>query len=244
MSPNRTLMHWSLTALCALSATLAACSEEEDGGGSPTVDSNVADEKKVSDLSSDEVQAICDAATEAAASLLTPEATCRLFAVVFSETPADCRQFSAQCSAGGLPGGGGDDEPEPETECLLDDEAKRRDCEATVAELETCMTDSLAAASEALEKVTCDLAGKTAEDLGGDLGNSATGTPNPFGGIQGGAEQPPSCAVVAAKCPELAKELGPSGASDDGGPSSSSGPTDGGPSTPDAGPPASDAGTP
>ena len=187
-----------------------ACSSDDDGGGSPEVVSGIEGAKRVSELTEAEATQFCDAADAAAKGLISDREACTMGAMFFSETPDDCRMIVEQCTTAGSVEVGDDVYEEEASSCTLEDTTKREACDATVGELETCFTATLAATQTLVQSLTCDAVGAAdGEGMSAvmDMMPSADGVP---AGV-------PECASIQQKCPTLVAESGAASDSTEGG---------------------------
>lgn len=150
-----------------------------------TFTSGVDGAKKVSDVTPDEAQTICDNAEATAREFVEDSKAgfCALaggVAGVFGGGEAACEVARASCES-----------QEPEiTENTCNADVMAPDCEATIAELEACYNDSL----ESLQTVFDELGGKSCAELIADSGS---------GDALGNVGTPASCTALASKCPGL-----------------------------------------
>jgi len=157
-------------------------------GGDVTYKSGVDGSKTASELSDADVQAICDAAKETGVKFAedNKDALCNLTGGVAGalagalgggDPVATCEAAVTDCKSSGVT-------PE-ETEC----NPKLDGCTVTVAELETCFNDSLAAA----EKVFDALAALTCTELTSGTSNTTLDQ----------YVEPASCVAIEEKCPDI-----------------------------------------
>ncbi len=146
------------TLLLALACTLAACGD--DGGGPGPVDSGLPADKAGKDLSAAEEETLCDARLDNLARQNTAAEQrrfqCLLDAMGFTQmsknTPEECQQVFDMCEepASGGDGGGGT--------CMFTFDLST--CEATVAEIEACLTEQNEAVGDGIRALSCDDVGK------------------------------------------------------------------------------------
>ena len=173
-----------MTKLPALSflflvSAFAACDNDEDGGLSK---GGVPSEKLVSQLSTSEMAQLCKNVEEVAEHALSPnflKALCNskgyFKALRGSGTKMECKQGYDQCLT---------QEQEPDQDPCVPDP----DCKATVAEVEKCYVERVAALKALFNKYpTCD--DLTQRHLEDEQLNKDTVWP-----------QPPSCVEAKAKC--------------------------------------------
>jgi hypothetical protein len=184
--------------LCGLSlaawATLAVgigCGGSDDEEEAPAIRSGVAGDKTLSELSSAEAVKVCQALGDAVEVWLTAHeddflrTSCVSLSLFTASSAQECRQSVDACldqladaGPGEITGGGCD----PAS-------AEVTDCTATVAELESCLGDTLDSAVVALQQLDCELLFSA--------GASSMAAP----------QDPPSCAPLREKCPELFTEV-------------------------------------
>lgn len=196
----------ALFAIAALIAAPIACSED-GGGGTPTVESGVEAAKKAKDLTENEIEAFCDAASKAYAKLATPKRLCTIAGIFFTENESDCNNLVTAC---GTTGGADLDSVPGQSDvgdgvCLLKDPARVAECEATVEEIEACFNDSIIAAKAALEALTCSLAGEIDLDLSGGGPDAPDLPDNPIPNLSPSdlPSEEPACVTVRQQCPAL-----------------------------------------
>jgi len=159
-------MRNSTLLLLTLAATLTAC-----GGDPAPVDSGLPAEKTGKELTAEEEETLCEANAKNLAAQNT-EAELKNFACVivgllFTEAgdnaAAACEDFAQMCRDGaGEEAGeeGGDDGGEQM--CVLGFNPAA--CDATIADIEACLTEKNQAIGDAIRDASCDDAGKTATD--------------------------------------------------------------------------------
>lgn len=188
---TRTSMMTALALLLMLGAVAmaSACGDDDGDSGSATVDSGLPEDKKISDLDEQEVEALCDAAESATEDLIGPEFQCvavALFFGVFSEDAEACQTTFDLCSADPeqfLEDSGFEPDPEEgDDECNIDDIPE--DCDATVGEIEACLNEQVAFLQGLTRNFQC------AELLADFDGESNPLEPNG-----------PACQVLEQKCP-------------------------------------------
>ncbi len=157
--------------LCLLACSLAvAC-----GGASGPVDSGLPADKKVSELSDSEAEQLCEARADHQAGLISESEAKRAGCTIgglFTGTVEGCEEFVKAC----LDAPSETDPGQPGT-CTLGFNAT---CEATVADVEACLTDLNVASADALKSISCS-----------DLENMSTGEPS----------SPASCSSISSTCP-------------------------------------------
>lgn len=167
----------SLLSSVLVLALASACGEPPADAG--PFETSLAPERTVASLTDAEVATFCEESQAYLDRTLSPEERrdlmCTLFAVAFASDAAMCEQTATACAEA---------PPALTVSCLA--EADRSGCDASVAELAACAGDQSAALEEAIELLTCDLAGDS-ESL------AALGT----------SLQPDSCRRLLAACPAL-----------------------------------------
>lgn len=158
-------------------ALASACGEPPADAGA--FETSLAPERSIASLTDAEVATFCGESRAYLDRTIAPEERrdlmCTLFAVAFASDAAMCEQTAAACA---------ESPPALTVSCLA--EADRSGCEASVAELAACAGDQAAALEDAIELLTCDLAGdsESLEELGASL-------------------EPDSCRRLLAACPAL-----------------------------------------
>lgn len=160
---------------------LAACKSE------PQLDSGLPPDKPASELSADEHTDLCEAYLDYYDARVTPAELTRMFCTIGAigdsidqpDPTAKCAELRDACLA--MP----EDELSDEARCDADGDLAT--CTATVAEVETCFRDMVAALERALDVITCDLADPARVD---DVPSDLQGLPQ-------------SCMAIAELCPGL-----------------------------------------
>lgn len=156
---------------------LLACGDDAVAPAAP-LDSGVDEAATPSTLSADQRQAFC----QAAATWFTTQVTqaqmkklaCYGFALAFAGQGNACNTFASECLAS--------NEPFDSSTDASCDGPELDDCTATVAELETCFTDTATQLRTLTARLSCSM---SASDL------------------QGLSGKPASCAAIESKCPGL-----------------------------------------
>jgi len=152
-------MRNSTLGLLTLAATLTSC-----GGDPDPVDSGLPAEKTGKELTADDEKTLCEAAVKNLAAQNT-EAELKnfacvvqglFFAVAGDNTPAACESFAQMCRDGAGEEGG---EQGGEQMCVLGFDPSA--CDATITDIEACLTEKNAATGDAIRDASCDAAGKT-----------------------------------------------------------------------------------
>jgi hypothetical protein len=161
-------------------------SGDESSDNGPGGSSGVDEQLPLDGLNSDQAQQLCEWVEKSYASidaLFTPEKLCTAFGVS-APTAAECQEAVNQCltSVEELPPEEVDGpDPADTSECVGNLQQASQGCSLTVAEIQTCLNDSLAAAEQILSGLTCDVAGQPLEE----------------------PSEPASCLTLEAKCPDL-----------------------------------------
>jgi len=155
-------MRNSTLLLLSLAATLTAC-----GGDPAPVDSGLPAEKTGKELTAEEEETLCEANAKNLAAQNT-EAELKNFACVVAglffaaasdNTAAACEGFAQMCRDGAGEEGGDDG---GEQMCVLGFNPAA--CDATIADIEACLTEKNQAIGDAIRDASCDDAGKTPTD--------------------------------------------------------------------------------
>jgi hypothetical protein len=148
----------------------------------------------------------------------TLDAVLQLFSETGSVDPAECRQFRDDCVATGAPNaldpgeGAFSEGPDCAEEDVADD---LEGCDATVGQMETCMTGMVEAFASIFVDLDCERLSTLADDQ--DALADALTPDNPL------AVPPPACDAVMRRCPDLFQ--GGSESSDGSGSGSAGDPT-------------------
>ena len=146
-------------ALLTLACTLAACGDDPG-----PVDSGLPAEKTGKELTADEEKTLCEANIKNLAAQNT-EAELKnsdcvtdglFFAAAGENTPASCESFAQMCRDGAGEEAGDEG---GEQMCVLGFDPSA--CDATIVDIEACLTEKNVAAGEAIRDASCDAAGKT-----------------------------------------------------------------------------------
>ncbi len=190
-----------LTLIAALAAPLAlavACGDDSDGGGNggggggSVFQSPQEDETKLSELSQDDINALCDSYVEYYTSRVSDDDLkkigCYAFSAIFTTDEngnldaATCNQAAQACLADDE---GFEPDGDPAEECRMADFAG---CDATIEELEACYTATVQALDSLAPRITC----QTFSD------------PSALESLS----NPAACAAIEMKCPELFEDDG------------------------------------
>ena len=170
-----------------LLATFGTACGGKDTSPRAGVDTGLPPEKKLSDLTDAEVRQACESFAQSFMAEFTPQKmttlVCTAVALTSSQTPATCQTATSQCIAN--PPTGVDPTISP-PDCSTASAAGFADCSVTVSELETCLSDDLAAFQTYMARINCSIAGNTQAIQ--DLGNNQL-------------TQPASCTAIETKCP-------------------------------------------
>lgn len=177
-----------LGVVCGALATACGGSDdgESNGPAKVTLNSGVAPEKKVSELSSEEALQLCNEYSAVVeTSFETDEmkrAGCVTMAVFNAHDVANCNEQVTECLK--LTASSSSDLT-ASTQCHTDQQA-RSSCTATVSEMEACFGEAIGVAQGFYRAVTCEnllnaLAGKAAFPLRAEA---------------------PTCAAIESKCPQ------------------------------------------
>lgn len=175
---------WILCGIASLA--LASCGDEAE---TTTLDTGIPGDRTLNDLSESEAQDLCQAAESAAAdfSAEAQEGLCALtgalagaFGAIGGGDPVPlCEQTRQECN----------NQPPQPIEGTCDVSTVPETCDVTVAELETCYDESLAA----IRAVFDEVANASCSEL---LDENAAP-------ISGEIETPASCANIESRCPGL-----------------------------------------
>lgn len=171
-------MHTPKSLLLALACTFLACGGDS---GPDSVDSGLPAERKGSELSDTEADQICKARAEYGATLIDEDeakrVACVFSGLLFSEGNAEtCQMFVDMCVNEEFEEGEGGEGGE----CYLDFELST--CDATVSEIEACLTEKDRDAAAAAKSLTCSSA---------------------FGGEGMEPQAGPACSAAQVKCPGI-----------------------------------------
>ena len=186
MAWNGTGVSWRLVAIAIFAI---AC--DDDGG----LKSGVAGDKALEDLSSKEIEKICDAANDFIDAALPPsllaKAACSQQALMTGSLE-QCRAATQQCLDALADGGTGNGiglgsltNQLGDLQCFTS--AELSSCEATVAELEGCLENTFVAQSLVLHAVSCE---------------ALAGEPTRSGSVD--TSSSPLCQALSQKCPGIA----------------------------------------
>ena len=165
-------------------ALFALCACDDDDGGGGSFNSGVDGTKQVSDLTDDEANAICRAAASYGESLISRRQACVVASILFSEDSASCNQFAQACEQAPA-------EPDDEDDDCQDGlPAELRDCDATVAEMESCQVGLANLVVQAVQGLSCSQAGSPDAQ---ERASSIFSAGNPAA--------VPACEAVRTKCP-------------------------------------------
>lgn len=165
-----------------------------DGSGGPGQNiggprSGVDEDTSVGELSDEDAEKFCAWAVEQFAALVPSNDQICTFAGLAAGDAAQCEEARASCAEqiGNQPPPS-DQSGELELEGCVEgvSEALNSGCDVTIADLEACFSDTVAAAKGFFDSLTCESAGMSAppEEIA----------------------PPASCAVIEQKCPDLAVE--------------------------------------
>jgi hypothetical protein len=151
-------MRTTTTILLALACTLAAC-----GDSAGPVDSGLPPEKTGKELTADEQEKLCFAYrehlvgqnTDAERKNAACVATGMLVAAAGDNSPETCEKLAEMCRDGAGEDGGEDDGTQM---CMLS--IAFSSCDATIADIEACLTEKNEAIGKALRAASCDDIGK------------------------------------------------------------------------------------
>ena len=173
----------------ALLFTAAACSTDDDSSDTNnagnSINSGLPAESSIGDLSGDDAVTLC-AALNTAERKVNPTAGCTFYAVMATTTgdeidTAACETMRDECVVDANADNSADTSDECDSTALT---AMLSGCTATVAEIEACESDSLAAQSAMVAGASCDTAGTSDYSEGEQV-------------------EVASCAALATKCPTL-----------------------------------------
>ncbi|MBN2802476.1 MAG: hypothetical protein JXR91_05245 [Deltaproteobacteria bacterium] len=200
-----------------LSVSVASCKDDSGDGGGTTVNTGLPEDKIVSDLTDDEVYKACVAITKLVNStaddtelLCKSEAlmTVGMSYMVLGEFMTDdamvttCDEAYKAC----MDAPATDDATTPEEECAgSSTEDIPANCNATVGEIENCLSDYNKLAADSIPDLP-SCSSLTSEKL---IELSAS-----YGDMQTEPEPPASCDVVNEKCPGFLEEMTGGGFSD------------------------------
>ncbi|MET0409912.1 MAG: hypothetical protein ABW217_01385 [Polyangiaceae bacterium] len=167
---------------------LAGCGGDDDGGSSTQVDTGIAEDKALSDVTSEEYRGACENMGDQMREVINPDAVLNLYCTVMAaaqtETEAECNDEKADCleESRDLLGDAG----EIELDCSSVSEFQG--CDVTVGVLESCLTDTLDVFRSVLGRYSCADAGTLSEEAFDEIGASLD------------AEPPASCEPLIDQC--------------------------------------------
>lgn len=184
-----------VSAALALSPILVACGDDGDGGGgggtTQVFDSSQANkDKMLSELSQEEVTALCEEYQEYVASEISEAElkrfACYAVAAAFSGGDANaCNMIAQECINAPAEENNSGLEPDDSSDDCNPDDVK--DCDATVGELEACFSATIDQLNSAAQNASCSTS--SLDDVG----------------------SPAACAPLMEKCPELFEDDGNNG---------------------------------
>jgi hypothetical protein len=150
---------------------LAGCGGDDDS--STQVDTGIAEDKALSDVTSEEAVTACEHMQEAMQDVIDPEAivnmVCTLFAASSTTSEAECNQARSECIEQAREQA---QEAAEEVELECDgDTSEFEGCDVTVGVLESCLNDTLDQFREVLSQYSCADAGQIEDADLENLGN-------------------------------------------------------------------------
>jgi hypothetical protein len=167
---------------------LAGCGGDDDDSSSTRVDTGIAEDKALSDVTADEYRTACESMGEQMSAVINPDALldfyCTVTSAALTDSEAECNDEKANCleESGDLLDGAG----ELDFDC--DSVSEFEGCDVTVGQLESCLSDTLAVFSGVLHQYSCEDAGTLSEDDISDIGASFD------------REPPASCQPLVDQC--------------------------------------------